>query len=157
MNFCIKQLNFLYLYKYCKENHLNVSAYDEFNIENIDEEDVVNIFKFLLFRENIISSLDEIKFSIKVEEYILQPDVVNLSEVGPILNKKIQTISKFKNELTLLTNNTNSREFINNFEVLMSRKREIKDILSLLNNTSNEKRNRNNNESKKRAASFLFS
>lgn len=158
MNFCIKQLNFLYLYNYCKENHLNVSAYESVDINYIEDEDVITILKFSLFKENIVSSLEEIVFSPKIEKYISQPDTVNLSEVGAVLNKKIQIISKFKNDLNSLIKKASSREFIDEFENIMSKKREIKDTLTVLNNIDDKKKNTsNNNENKKRAANFLFS
>lgn len=158
MNLSIKQLNFLYLYKYCKENHLNVSAYDDIEIEYINEEDVSTILRFLLFKESILSSFQETAFSQKVEKYISQPDVVNLAEVGTILNKKIQTISKFKSDLNMLIKKVDSREFIEDFESIMYNKREIKDILTVLNNIDEtKKQDKGNNENKKRAANFLFS
>lgn len=158
MNFDIKQLNFLYVYKYCKENHLNVSAYDEVSIEQVDKEDIANILKFLLFKENILISFQEITFSQKVEKYISQPDVVNLAEVGTVLNKNIQTISKFKSDLKGIIDKAEDRDFIEGFDVLIEKKREIKDILSILNNIDDStKKNKGSNENKKRAANFLFS
>lgn len=158
MNLCIKQLNFLYIYKYCKENHLNVSAYDDMSINNVDEEDVSTILKFLLFKENILSSFQEIVFSEKVEKYISQPDVVNLSEVGTVLNKKIQTISRFKSDLNLLLKKVGDKDFINDFEFIMTNKRDIKDMLTVLNNIDEtKKQSEGSSENKKRAANFLFS
>lgn len=158
MNFTIKQLNFLYIYKYCMENHLNVSAYDDISLEQIDKEDIANILKFLLFKENILTSFQEIYFSKKVEKYLSQPDVVNLAEVGTVLNKKIQTISKFQSDLKMIIDKSENRDFIENFDNLIKNKREIKNILNVLNNINDtDIKNKGNDENKKRAASFLFS
>ena len=43
MNLKIQELNFLYLYRYCQENQIDVSVYEDCEIEEISKEDIRNI------------------------------------------------------------------------------------------------------------------
>lgn len=158
MNFRIEQLNFLYLYKYCQENHLNVDIYDTTDIEDICKDDVYTILKYIFFKENIINSYDEIIFDSKIEKYINRPDTINLAEVGTVLNKKIQYVAKLKDDLNILINRVSDKEFIYYFEAIMSNKRDIKDTLKVLLNIKNSNtKNNAKNSNKSRATSFLLS
>lgn len=157
MNYKIEQLNFLYLYKYCKENHLDVSAYDCLEVEDVIDEDVINILNYTMVKEDISTSYDTCNFGAKVEKYLNQSDTENLAQLGVALSKKVQFVVRLKNDVIALYENTNSKDFIESFELIMSNSKEIRNIISTLNNFKENNDKNNNDRNKKRAVNFLFS
>lgn len=132
MNYKIEMLNFLYLYRYCQECHMDVSTYENEDIEDISSEDISNILFYILYKENISTSYSECRFSDKIEKYINQSDTENLSMLGTALGKKVQTIEKFKSYVNNMLNNTASKEFIDDFNELVISFREIKNDINNL-------------------------
>lgn len=132
MDFKIIELNFLYLYKYCQECHINTSVYENYDIEDICEEDIVSLLRFIMYREGISKSYDECLFSEKVEMFLKKSDSDNLAILGTILNKKVQMLLKCKEEIMSLENNVSNRYFVSEFKNLVNKTRDIKSAIGIL-------------------------
>lgn len=158
MGFKIIQLNFLYLYKYCQECHMDVSIYDNYDIEEINEDDIVNLLRFIMFRERIFVSYDSFVFNNKIEDFLKKSNADNLAKLGTILNEKVKTLAKFKEDFLLLEKNVGDRYFIKNFKNIASRNKEIKLAIEVLNNYKPDDVDNTNKKSKsKRIVNLVFS
>lgn len=157
MDYTIEQLNFLYLYKYCVESHIDVSAYDYLHIEEVISDDITTILNYILVKIGISKSYEEFSLGSNVEKFISQSDTENLAQVGVVLNRKIQQLTKFKNDILNLSNRTSEKDFIELFDNLMVETRDIKSIITALNSVKPKAKQSINENNKKKAANFLFS
>lgn len=158
MDFKIIELNFLYLYKYCKECHINTSVYDDYNIENICEDDIISLLRFIMYREGISKSYDECLFSEKVEMFLKKSDADNLAMLGMVLNKKVKMMLQYKESILALENNVADRYFITDFKDLINKTRDIKSAIDVLEKVDMKKIDIPKKKTKnKRIISLIFS
>lgn len=159
MEFKINQLNFLYLYKYCQECHIDAKAYDNYNIEDICEEDSIALMKFIMVREGIFVSYDEYLYADKIENYLKQSDANNLSKLGISLSNKVKLLAKYKEEISLLERNITDRFFIENFKKAVFKTKDIKLAIEILYKHEEKKTTvpDNKEKSRKRIMNLVFS
>lgn len=158
MDFKIIELNFLYLYKYCQECHINTTVYEDYDIEDICEDDVISLLRFIMYREGISKSYDECLFSEKVEMFLKKSDADNLAMLGAILNKKVKMLLKCKEEILSLENNVSDRFFISEFKNVINKTRDIKSAIEILDKADVKKTNLPEKKTKnKRIMNLIFS
>ena len=155
MNLKIQELNFLYLYRYCQENQIDVSVYEDCEIEEISKEDIRNIINCILVEKNISSSFDDCKFNDNVEKYINQSETENLSLLGIELSSNLKKLVSFRERINVLIKNYKEGSFLDDFVEIERDFTEVKKIIALV---INAKQNKKSNKSNSRAVvDLLFS
>lgn len=158
MSFRIIELNFLYLYKYCQDCHINTSVYDNYDIEDICEDDIISLLRFIIYREGISKSYDECLFSEQVEMFLKKSNADNLAMLGVILNKKVSMMLKYKESLITLENNVADRYFISDFKDLINKTRDVKSAIEVLDKVDIKKIDSPKKQTKtKRIMKLIFS